>query len=146
MENKKTQELNFKTSLPIQIRFNDIDALGHINNNVYLSFFDLGKADYFDKIRGSAVSWTEGAIVIAHLEIDFLAPTFYKEPILVQSKITKIGDKSGEFIQQLRNEKTGEVKCICKSIFVYIDSATQKPTSVPPVWREAAERFEGVTF
>lgn len=146
MGDKINQDLNFKTSLPIQIRFNDIDSLGHINNNVYLSFFDLGKADYFDKIRGSAVSWTEGAIVIAHLEMDFLAPTFYKEKITVESKIIKIGDKSGEFIQQIKSEKTGAIKCVCKSIFVYIDAETQKPTSVPHVWRQAAEKFEGVKF
>lgn len=146
MENKTTEALDFRASLPIQVRFNDIDALGHINNNIYLSFFDLGKADYFDKMRGSAVSWTEGAIVIAHLEMDFLAPTFYKENITVESKIVRIGDKSGEFVQRLRNQKTGDIKCICKSIFVYIDAETQKPTSVPHVWRELASKFEGVEF
>ena len=146
MENKTTENQTFKANLPIQIRFNDIDALGHINNNIYLSFFDLGKADYFDKMRGSAVSWTEGAIVIAHLEMDFLEPTFYKEKIEVESKVIKIGDKSGEFLQQLKSKTTGAVKCICKTVFVYIDAASQKPTSVPYVWREAIEKFEEVKF
>lgn len=146
MDNKITDGLDFKASLPIQIRFNDIDALGHINNNIYLSFFDLAKADYFDKMRGSAVSWTEGAVVIARLEIDFLAPTFYKEEIVVESKIVRIGNKSGEFIQQLKNKTTGSVKCICKSIFVYIDAESQKPTTVPHAWRELVSKFEGVEF
>ncbi len=146
MENKLTDKLDFKASLPIQIRFTDIDALGHINNNVYLSYFDLGKADYFERVRGTAVSWIEGAIVIAHLEMDFLEPTFYTEKVVVESKMVKIGDKSGEFIQQLRSEKTGAVKCVCKSIFVYIDSESQKPASVPHVWREVMGKFEGVEF
>ena len=146
MEIKDQTEIEFKSTLPIQIRFNDIDALGHINNNIYFSFFDLGKADYLDKIRGTSVSWTEGAIVLARLETDFASPVFYKEKIAVESKIIKIGDKSGTFLQRIINSKTKEVKCICKSIFVYVDAATQKTASVPHVWREAIEKFESVKF
>lgn len=141
-----TEGIEFKTQLPIQIRFSDIDSLGHINNNIYLSFFDLGKVDYYDRLRGYAVSWTEGSIVIAHLEMDYLSPIFYKEKVVVESKIVRVGNKSGEFIQQLRNEKSGDVKCICKSTFVYIDSITRKTASIPPVWKEAIEKFEGVKF
>lgn len=139
-------DIAFKAELPIQIRFSDIDALGHINNNVYLSFFDLGKVDYFDKVRGYSVSWTEGSIVIAHLEMDYLSPIFYKEKIVVESKVVKIGNKSGEFIQQLRNKKSGEVKCICKSIFVYIDVITRRPAPIPYAWRQAVGKYEDTEF
>lgn len=147
-KNKRTLAVDgveFKTHLPIQIRFSDIDALGHINNNIYFSFFDLAKVDYFDRIRGS-VSWTEGTIVIAHLEVDYLSSVFYKEKVTVDSKIIKIGNKSGQFLQQLRNEKTGEIKCICTSTFVYLDTSTHKPAPIPFVWREAIEKYEGVKF
>lgn len=137
-----TEGINFKAELPIQIRFSDIDSLGHINNNIYLSFFDLGKADYLDKVRGYSVNWTEGGIVIAHLEMDYLSPIFYKEKVIVQSKVIKLGNKSGEFIQQLKNEKSGEIKCICKSTFVYIDYITRKPANIPHAWREAVEKYE----
>ena len=32
----------FRHTLPLQLRFNDIDLLGHVNNSVYFSFYDLG--------------------------------------------------------------------------------------------------------
>lgn len=146
MEKEEFEELEFKAQLPIQIRFNDIDALGHINNNIYLSYFDLGKVDYFDKMRGSSVSWTEGSIVLARLEMDFLVPTFYREKVAVESKIIRVGNKSGNFIQRLVNTKTGEVKSICKSVFVFIDSESQKPDNIPYVWREAINKFEGTSY
>ena len=38
---------NFRHRTPIQIRFNDLDAYQHVNNNVYFSFYDLGKENYF---------------------------------------------------------------------------------------------------
>ena len=37
----------FKRKTQVQLRFNDIDALGHVNNSVYFQFFDLAKTEYF---------------------------------------------------------------------------------------------------
>ena len=33
--------MKFKHSVPVQLRFNDADALGHVNNSVYFTFYDL---------------------------------------------------------------------------------------------------------
>ena len=134
----------FKTSLPIQIRFGDIDALGHINNNIYFSYFDLGKTTYFDTIKPTAVSWTEGLIVVAHIEVDFFSPIYYKEKIAVDSKIVNLGEKSGVFLQQIRNVKNGEVKCRCKSVFVTYDAHTQASMPIPDTWRKIISEHEGL--
>ena len=37
------EEIAFHHTLPIQLRFNDVDKFGHVNNTVYFSFYDLGK-------------------------------------------------------------------------------------------------------
>jgi acyl-CoA thioester hydrolase len=134
----------FKTTLPVQIRFNDIDALGHINNNIYFSFFDLGKTHYFDVIKPTDLSWIEGLIVLAHVDVDFFSPIYYKESIAVDTKVTKLGDKSGVFLQQIRNIKNNEIKCRCESVFVTYDANTQSSMPIPPVWREAISRYEGM--
>lgn len=136
----------FKTSLPIQIRFGDIDAMGHINNNIYLSYFDLGKTDYFDLIKPKAISWTEGLIVVARIEVDFLSPIYYKEKIVVETKIKKLGEKSGVFLQQLRNVKTGEIKCRCESVFVAYSAHTQSSMLIPDEWREVISTYEEMEF
>ena len=41
----------FRHVTPIQIRFNDIDVIGHINNNAYLEYMDLGKTAYFNAVK-----------------------------------------------------------------------------------------------
>jgi acyl-CoA thioester hydrolase len=138
-----TEEV-FKHSLPIQIRFNDIDAIGHINNNIYFSYFDLGKVSYFEDIRASCVSWTEGIVVLAHLDVDFLSPIYYKEPLVVDTKVIKVGHKSITLLQQLRNIKTQEPKCRCTSIIVAYDANLQTSMDIPPVWKEAILAYEGI--
>ncbi|MDH6309827.1 acyl-CoA thioester hydrolase [Dysgonomonas sp. PFB1-18] len=134
----------FKASLPIQIRFGDIDALGHINNNIYFSYFDLGKTTYFDNIRPASVSWTEGLIVVAHIEVDFFSPIYYKEKIAVDTKVIKLGDKSGVFLQQIRNVKNGEIKCRCQSVFVTYNAQTQSSMPIPDDWRKVISEYEEV--
>lgn len=139
-------EETFKTTLPIQIRFNDIDALGHINNNIYFSYFDLGKTDYFEKIKRSLVDWTEGIVVIANINADFLSPIYYKEKIEVDTKVTKLGEKSGVLLQQIRSVKTNEIKCRCQTVFVTYNPDTQSSMVIPDVWRNAISQFEEKEF
>ncbi|MFV0470335.1 MAG: acyl-CoA thioesterase [Dysgonomonas sp.] len=142
----ETEEEHFNRSLPVQIRFNDIDAIGHINNNIYYSFYDLGKIHYLDCLKAESVSWTEGQIVLARIESDFLLPIFYKENIAVDTKIIRLGNKSGTFLQQLRNVDTDEVKSICKSVFVTFDASAGKSIEIPSEWKAAISQFEQASF
>ena len=41
----------FKYHTDLQIRFSDVDVLGHVNNTVYLSYYDTGKAWFFSEIH-----------------------------------------------------------------------------------------------
>lgn len=140
-----TQE-EFKISLPLQIRFSDIDALGHINNNIYFSYFDLGKVNYLQTIKATTVDWLEVMMVLAHVEIDYYSSVYYRESIVVESKIIRLGHKSGTFLQQIRNTDTNEIKCRCESIFVSYDPNTQSSTKLPEIWKEAISRFEGLSL
>jgi len=138
-------KITFRTTLPIQIRFNDVDALGHVNNNVYFSFFDLGKINYFEKVKASKFSWIEGTIVVARIETDFYSPIYYKETIVVDTKVARLGNKSGTFVQQLRNVKTNEIKCRCTSTFVAYNPDLQASMLIPDAWRKAIEEYEEIT-
>ena len=111
-------EQTFKHEIPLQLRFNDIDILGHLNNSVYFNFFDLGKSRYFEAVRGEKLDWHNADVVIASIQADFLAPVFYNEQIAVQTAVTEIGNKSFKMLQRIINTRTGQIKCNCTSIMV----------------------------
>lgn len=142
MKEETTTDIEYKHSIPIQIRFNDVDAIGHINNNIYFSYFDLAKSFYMENVRGNAINWIEGNIVIAHIEADYLLPTFYNEEIVVDSKIIHLGNKSATFLQRVRGVKKNDIKCICKSVFVYMDNLTMRSEPIPDLWKDAIRKFE----
>ena len=47
-----TEERNneFRNVVPLQIRFNDVDKFGHVNNTIYFQFYDSGKTDYVSTV------------------------------------------------------------------------------------------------
>lgn len=139
----ETKEEIFKHSIPIQIRFNDIDGLGHVNNTIYFSYFDLGKVEYFESLKASIVDWTEGIVVIAHIDTDFLSPVYYKESVIVETKVRKVGTKSITLFQQLRNVKTREIKCCCTTVMVAYNPILQSAMEIPEVWKKAIHKLDG---
>ena len=132
----------FHHILPIQLRFNDVDQFGHVNNTVYFSFYDLGKTDYFQTVCPH-VDWGRDGVVVVHIETDFLAQIRATEPIAVETAVTAIGTKSFDLLQRAINTQTGEIKCICRSVMVAFDLLQRESKPLDEEWIGAICRFEG---
>lgn len=153
MEAKQNQQKHgiviatpFRHSVPVQMRFNDIDVLGHLNNSVYFAFFDLGKADYFRAVRGEDVDWMKADVVIVNVNCDFMAQTLFHENIAVRTQTIKIGEKSIMLAQQLYNVDTDEVKAQSTCVMVSFDPATGCSQPLAEHWRKSIIAFEGRSF
>lgn len=139
--------MEYKHSIPVQLRFNDTDALGHVNNSVYLSFYDLGKSAYLEIINnGKKVKPKEVDIVVAHIEVDFIEPVFLHDRIAVQTTVSHIGNKSFSLMQRIIDEETGREKCVCTTVMVGFDFNTNTTKPISDDWREAIESYEGRKF
>lgn len=136
------EDIQFHHRLPIQLRFNDVDKYGHVNNTVYFSFYDLGKTYYFQTVCPDLDLESEG-VVIVHIETDFLAQITANEPVAVETAVTAIGTKSFDLVQRAINTNTGEVKCICRSVMVAFDVKAGVSKPIDSHWVEAFCRFEG---
>jgi len=137
------ERLNFKHTVPIQLRFNDFDALGHVNNSVYFSFYDLGKTTYFNDVIPNMSSNKEVGVVIANIQVNFILPVYPNENVAVQTAVVEIGNKSFKLFQQLIDVDTNEVKCICQTVMVGFDAKTKATRTISDEWKKAMIDFEG---
>ena len=137
--------MEYKHSVLVQLRFNDVDGLGHVNNSVYFSFYDLGKTEYFKTINGGVIP-DEIDIVVAHAEVDFIMPVYFTDEIAVQTTVRDIGNKSFELMQRIIDTKHNVVKCRCKTIMVGFDFKNNCSIPSSQKWRDAISAFEGVQF
>jgi acyl-CoA thioester hydrolase len=133
--------IEFHHTLPIQLRFNDVDTFGHVNNTVYFTYYDLGKVDYFATVYPS-LDWEKDGIVAVHIEVDFISPIQRMSNVAVETAVVEIGNKSITLLQQVIDTKTREIKCICKSIMVAFDLEKNESKEIPEVWKEAICAFE----
>ena len=75
----------FRYRHPIEIRYVDTDALGHVNNAVYFSYFEASRAGYYQQMSGHAFGTGPDAdrrtFVIAEAHITYRQPALFGEPL-----------------------------------------------------------------
>ena len=125
----------FRNKLPIQVRFSDVDIMGHVSNTVYQTYYDAGKVNYFDCVIPD-LDFKQTGIVGASVKIDYLLPIYMKTRILVLTRISKLGNKSITFRHLLVNENTGEVLSTCEAVLVCFSIKEQKSIEIPEQWRK----------
>ena len=134
---------HFRHRVSCQMRFNDYDILGHLNNSTYMVLADLGKTNYFTAVDASQWTWKTVAMVIASIKCDFYAPALPDEPLDVLTQTVKVSTSSMVLEQRVVNpEKEDQVKCIISTVMVHFDAATMQASPIPASWREAIGRYE----
>jgi acyl-CoA thioester hydrolase len=140
-----TKETNkaFRHVLPLQIRFNDVDKFGHVNNTVHFQFYDTAKTDYFASVC-TDVDWEQVAIVVVKIEAEFLGQVKAGCNIACRTRVTRIGRTSFELEQEVFDTDTLEVKSRCSSVMVLYDLIRQQSMPFPDAWRQAICLYDGL--
>lgn len=135
----------FHHTLPVQIRFNDVDKFGHVNNTIYFQFYDTAKTDYIAHVCPN-VDWEKEAIMVVHINTDFLSQIIGECKIGVRTATSRIGNKSFDLIQEVYDTDTNEIKCTCTSVMVAFDLEKHQSMVLPRRWIDAINKFEGKIF
>lgn len=145
-QNPKVPEQNrpFYHSYPLQLRFNDIDMVGHLNNSIYISFLDLGKVHYFKAVMGSLVDWHHIPVVVVNININFYSPSYLEEELEVVTAVYAISERSLKMEQRVINRHTGDIKCVAYTVMAGFDPATATGAPIDPKWAAAIKEFEGL--
>ena len=121
-----------------EIRFSDIDAMGHVNNAVYFSYFEQARINYFRQLVGGQWNWKQFGVLVAHNEIDYKIPVLLNDSISIHVAIESMGMKS--FTVFYRIVRQDGVLCASgRSVMVCFDHAAGQSIAIPPVWREKME-------
>lgn len=134
---------HFKHTVEIQVRFSDVDMLGHVSNTVYQTYYDYGKLNYFDTVFGE-IQWEELAIVGASIKIDYLKPIFLKSQIAVKTRVSHIGNKSISFEHCMVSRDQQEILSTCTAVLVCYAPKLKQSVLIPQQWRNNIIAYEGM--
>jgi acyl-CoA thioester hydrolase len=130
--------VDYKHSTAIQIRFVDIDKMGHVNNATILSYFEIARTNFFDDIIGQQDNWFERGLIIAHTDIDYYNPVYLRDDVKAYVRITKTGTKSFD-VEHLLVKTVNKEDIICAiatSVLVCMDYTKRQTIEIPAEWKE----------
>jgi acyl-CoA thioester hydrolase len=126
----------------MQIRFRDTDAMGHINNAVYVTFLEIARQEYWSQVMGIA-SYADCGLILARTEIDFRSPAFSGEPIEVAIRACRLGRSSFDFAYEIRHSTSGRLVAEALSVQVMYDYAAHCSRELSEAERSRMISFEG---
>ena len=127
--------MSFPITVPIEVRFGDLDALGHVNNAIYLSYDEIGRMHYLRKVGAMIDS---GHFVMARAEVDYIRPVVLNQKVELSLRVTRVGNKSFQTLGELRAD--GVVAARTVVVVVWLED--QKPARIPNWIREAIRGLE----
>jgi len=131
---EKISDYKYKT--PVTIRFSDIDAVGHVNNAIYLTYFEMARFDYWREI----INWNlrENGVIVGRSEVNYLKPITLEDEIVCYVRTTRIGNSSFDMMHLLvRITPDGEEICTTgKTVCISYDYSLNKSVSIPQKERE----------
>lgn len=127
----------------IQMRFADVDMLRHVNNINQQHYFDLGKNDFCAQVLGLDPYWETEGMIIVSTQSNYKSQIRLNEPMIVQTQLIAIGNKSFTLHHQLLNAQTREVKTVCTVVMVAYNFTLQQSIAIPSAWREKLQQEVG---
>lgn len=121
----------------IQVRFTDLDVLGHVNNNIYLSYFEMARVHYFRELLGIDWDWKKNTVVLAKNEVEYIQPVLLTHQPEVFMFTEHIGTKSFTLSYELK--VNGIIFAKGRSVLVAYDGENGVSMEIPSKMREALE-------
>ena len=127
-------QYKYKTS--IAIRFSDMDAYGHVNNAIYLTYFEIARSNYWKDV--TQWNWDKNGIILGRSEINYLKPITIRDEIACYVRTTRIGNSSFDVTYILvKMTPDGEEICTTgKTVCISYDYNANKSVPIPTAERQ----------
>lgn len=137
-------DIKFKHISEIQLRFADMDSLGHVNNANYLTYLELARCNYLNEVLHIPVDFSDLSVILAKAELDFIKAVKFGDKLEIACACTKIGTKSFELSYQIvqKNKAESELVLKAKTILVAFNYPENATTEIPKNWRNALTNYE----
>ncbi len=127
---------NKRFTIEQDIRFRDLDAMGHVNNATFFTYMEESRKVFFSEIF-NIISPKDYPIILASISCNFIKPVLLAEKTLkVDLWIANIGRKSFTFKHAIYRPRDPEwVFATGESVQVFFDHHTQKSIEIPEAFK-----------
>ena len=131
---------NFRFHYPIQVRYSDMDMLGHANNAVYLTYLELARLQYFREVATRSQPST--ALVLAHASMDFRVPLTPDVEPVAHLRTVKFGTSSVTMNNLITDRSHEREYYAATLVLVTINTQTGRPVAIPDAEKQKIIDYE----
>lgn len=131
----------------VEVRFGDTDAMGHVNNAVFLSYLEMARAGYYQRVTGGlfGIGATSGerSFILADVRLTFRSPAWFAEILTLETRVSRIGRTSFGMEHRITapDSAFGPARLVATADTVLVMYAYDEG-AVRPVPKDLAERIE----
>ena len=139
-------EPKWTVSLTVPVAWGEMDAFGHVNNTVYLRWFESARIGYFERIGlATAASDQSGTWpILAHTAVDYRSPVVYPDTVEIAARVTKLGNTSFTMVYRVHSRAQNRVVAEGDSVVVMIDAKAGTKVPLDPALRAKVAALEGL--
>lgn len=120
---------------PVEVRFRDLDALGHVNNAVYLTYFESARIAWWQHVT-SRPGLSGLDMILARVEVDFRAPVEYGTRLVVGVRCASIRRSSFVVESAIVDPGSSRLAAEARKVLVYYDYSAKRPSLLPEELRQ----------
>lgn len=136
-------ESRWTVTAPLRPRFRDTDAMGHINNAVYVTYLEVARQEYWRAFKGGEANYRVVPFILARVEVDFRSEALMHETLELRIRCSFVGGKSFGFDYEIVEATTRRLVVAARTVQVFYDYENKQSIAVPAEMRARLEAFEG---
>jgi len=118
---------------PLDVRYSDYDAAGHVNNAVYLTYFEIARGRVWGEALGMG---PDLPFVIAAASVRYASPARVGEPLDVEIAAGELRTKAWVWRYRVTERTTGRLVADGETTQVMYDYATGTSVPIPAALRD----------
>ena len=140
LNNIKREDFSFIKT--VEARWVDMDALRHINNSVYLSYFESARVEFLDSLGININRWEgDESVILGKMEVAYLKQSTYPNIYDIGCRISRLGTKSFDIFSAIFDKKSLTPIVTGTFITVSFNYKSQETILIPKTVIDAYEPF-----
>jgi acyl-CoA thioester hydrolase len=135
------RDLPFPYAVTIEVSFRDLDAMGHVNNAVYLTYMETARIKFLAELL-ELKGLSELPVIMAEATCSYKSPAFFGEQLTVDVGISRFGVKSFDMVYRI-TAGDARLVALAKTVQVMYDYAAARTIAAPEAFKSKVQAFQG---
>ncbi len=114
-------------------RYSDYDTKGHVNNAVFLTYFEMARERAWVDVLGGGADFP---FILAEATVQYRSEAMIGDPLEIEITTTEIRTKAWVWSYMIRNARDGRVVAEGRTVQVAFDYDAKQTIPIPDAIRE----------